>query len=92
MIDSDKHVGDVSEQQEKWNGVIPAAKERVETGRMLANVRFFCGEMARIQVAALYDTGVSAAYGTQLLTLSTCNYHTKNGRFVVVAAESGSPD
>lgn len=48
--------------------------------------------MARIQAAALYDTGVSAAYGTQLLTLSTCNYHTKNGRFVVVAAESGSPD
>ena len=38
-------MGDVSEQQEKWNGAIPAAKERVETGRMLANGRFFCGEM-----------------------------------------------
>lgn len=34
---------------------------------------------------ALYDTGVSAQYGNQLLTLSTCAYHTKNGRFVVVA-------
>ena len=48
--------------------------------------------MAQVQAASLYDTGVSAAYGTQLLTLSTCNYHTQNGRFVVVAAESGSPD
>ena len=34
---------------------------------------------------ALYDTGVSAAFGDELLALSTCNYHTANGRFVVVA-------
>lgn len=34
---------------------------------------------------ALYDTGVSAQYGDLLLTLSTCAYHTENGRFVVVA-------
>lgn len=37
------------------------------------------------QEKALYDTGVSAQYGDQLLTLSTCAYHTKNGRFAVVA-------
>ncbi len=35
--------------------------------------------------ASLYDTGKSAKYGEQLLTLSTCSYHTKNGRFVLVA-------
>ena len=35
--------------------------------------------------ASLYDTGKSATYGEQLLTLSTCSYHTKDGRFVVVA-------
>ena len=40
---------------------------------------------ARIKGAALYDTGVEVAYGDQLLTLSTCEYHTDNGRFVVVA-------
>ena len=35
--------------------------------------------------ASLYDTGKTAKYGERLLTLSTCSYHTKNGRFVVVA-------
>lgn len=34
---------------------------------------------------ALYDTGVSAEYGDQLITLVTCAYHTENGRLVVVA-------
>ena len=35
--------------------------------------------------ASLYDTGKTAEYGEQLLTLSTCSYHTEDGRFVVVA-------
>ncbi len=35
--------------------------------------------------ASLYDTGKSATYGEQLLTLSTCSYHTEDGRFAVVA-------
>lgn len=34
---------------------------------------------------ALYDTGVTAAYGDELITLVTCAYHVDNGRFVVVA-------
>lgn len=33
----------------------------------------------------IYAGGIDAAYGDQLLTLSTCNYHTSDGRFVVVA-------
>lgn len=33
----------------------------------------------------LYDTGESAEYGEQLITLVTCEYSQKNGRFVVVA-------
>ena len=37
--------------------------------------------------ASIYDTGKSATYGDQLLTLSTCDYSQKNGRFVVVAKE-----
>ena len=32
-----------------------------------------------------YDIQTSASYGDTLLTLSTCAYHTTNGRFVVVA-------
>ncbi len=35
--------------------------------------------------ASLYDTGVTAEYGDQLLTLSTCSYHTTDGRLAVVA-------
>ena len=37
--------------------------------------------------ASLYDLGVTAEYGDRLLTLSTCSYHTAEGRFVVVARE-----
>lgn len=39
-------------------------------------------EMAKM---SLYDTGVTAQYGDQLLTLSTCDYEREDGRFVVVA-------
>lgn len=35
--------------------------------------------------ASLYDTGKTAEYGDQLLTLSTCEYSQEDGRFVVVA-------
>lgn len=40
-----------------------------------------------IKRLSLYDTGVDAVYGDHFLTLSTCAYHTENGRFVVVAKE-----
>ncbi|MDO4810188.1 MAG: class B sortase [Eubacteriales bacterium] len=43
--------------------------------------------MDQIRAHSLYDTGKTAQYGQQLLTLSTCSYHTENGRFVVVAAK-----
>lgn len=41
--------------------------------------------LRNIKKLALYDTGLSAEYGTQLMTLSTCSYHTENGRFAVTA-------
>ena len=34
---------------------------------------------------SIYDTEVTAEYGDQLLTLSTCEYSQEDGRFVVVA-------
>ena len=46
--------------------------------------------MSQVKDAALYDTGVTAQYGDQLLTLSTCSYHTDNGRFAVVARKIDS--
>ena len=47
----------------------------------------FAEYLGYISDAALYDTGVTAEYGDQLLTLTTCSYHTSDGRFVVVARE-----
>lgn len=41
--------------------------------------------VGKVKEASLYDIGVEAAYGDSLLTLSTCSYHEKEGRFVVVA-------
>ena len=35
--------------------------------------------------ASLYNTGKTAEYGKQLLTLSTCEYSQEDGRFVIVA-------
>lgn len=35
--------------------------------------------------SSLYDTGVTAIYGNQLMTLSTCDYSQQNGRFAVIA-------
>ena len=35
--------------------------------------------------ASIYETGKTAEYGDQLITLSTCSYHTEDGRFAIVA-------
>lgn len=37
------------------------------------------------QTLSLYDTGITAAPGDKLITLSTCDYSLENGRLVVVA-------
>lgn len=37
--------------------------------------------------SSIYNTGKTAHYGEQLLTLSTCDYSQDNGRFVVVAKQ-----
>lgn len=41
--------------------------------------------LQNVDAVSLYDTGVTAEYGDQLLTLTTCSYHTVDGRLVVVA-------
>lgn len=53
----------------------------------LPNEEVFNKYMAQVRRAALYDTGVEAEYGDSVLVLSTCNYHTEDGRLVVVAIE-----
>lgn len=41
--------------------------------------------LAQIKELSIYDTKVQADFGDLFITLSTCSYHTENGRFVVVA-------
>jgi len=38
-----------------------------------------------IKKLELYDTGVTAEYGDEFITLSVCAYHVENGRLIVVA-------
>lgn len=40
---------------------------------------------------SLFDTGVDAVYGDDLITLSTCSYHTENGRLAIVAKRIQEP-
>ncbi len=37
-----------------------------------------------IKKMSLYDTGVTAEFGDEFITLSVCAYHVENGRLVVV--------
>lgn len=50
-----------------------------------ASEKEFHSAMNEMAALSLYDTGVTASYGDKLLTLSTCDYQEKAGRFVVVA-------
>ena len=45
----------------------------------------FAEYVENCRARSIYDTGVTAEYGDQLITLSTCEYTYTNGRFVVVA-------
>ena len=45
----------------------------------------FNSYMNEMQQLSLYETGVTAAYGDRLITLSTCDSSNEDGRFVVVA-------
>lgn len=40
-----------------------------------------------VKKMSVYDTGVTAEFGDNFVTLVTCAYHVDNGRFVVVAKE-----
>lgn len=40
--------------------------------------------VAQCKKAAQYDTGVTPVWGDRLLVLSTCSFHIKNGRFVIL--------
>lgn len=41
---------------------------------------------------ALYDTGITLAYGEQIVVLSTFYYHTDNGRFLIAAMRTDNAE
>lgn len=43
-----------------------------------------------IKKLSLYETGVTASFGDEFITLSCCSYHVEDGRFVVVAKRKTS--
>ena len=54
----------------------------------LSDPQVFEEYVRQAKAASLYDTGVTPQPGDQLLTLSTCSYHTGDGRFVVVCCRT----
>ncbi len=53
----------------------------------LSNKDTFNEFMNKVKENTLYNTGVEAEYGDKIIILSTCSYHTDNGRFAVIAKE-----
>ena len=48
----------------------------------------FADYVSACKARVLYDTGISAEYGDKLLTLSTCDNITDNGRLLVIAKQT----
>ena len=48
----------------------------------------FADYVSACKARALYDTGISAQYGDKLLTLSTCDNITDDGRLLVIAKQT----
>lgn len=64
-------------------------KGRTDKFKYYDNFRFDSQETfdeyyQNIKNMSMYDTGVTAVFGDEFITLSTCAYHTNNGRFAVV--------
>ena len=51
----------------------------------LSSKEAFNEYVSNVKALSVYDTGITPVYGDELITMSTCNYHTEDGRFVVVA-------
>ena len=53
----------------------------------------FCEFVSNIWGKSMWSReGMQIGYGDRILTLSTCNYHTEDGRLVVVAREVPKTD
>lgn len=86
--------------EEREYGVMAAFYDRVYYAREdvfkfykfidAADEEDFNDTVAKLKEKSLYDTGVTAEYGDQLVMLVTCSSHTDNGRFVLVGRYKNS--
>ena len=53
----------------------------------LSDPMVFKEYISQVKNKSLYDSDTEAVYGDKILTLSTCSYHTEDGRFVIVAVK-----
>lgn len=53
----------------------------------LSDPAVFQEYISQVKRLSLYDSDTEAVYGDKILTLSTCSYHTEDGRFVIVAVK-----
>ncbi|MBR0353512.1 MAG: class B sortase [Oscillospiraceae bacterium] len=51
----------------------------------LSDENVFNYYVSQAKAESIYDTGVTAVYGDEIMVLSTCSHHTEEGRFAVVA-------
>ena len=90
MIDSDGSIEEIDEDYE----IIAAAYSQIypdesNAFKYYAYAGFYDEQkfnefLDGVKAESCYDTGIGAEYGDQLVTLSTCAYHTEDGRFYIV--------
>ncbi len=91
-----KTVKMITENEEREYEIIAAFKSRIfykdekDVFRYYYTLDFKSEEeynqyISNVKKIQLYDTGVEAKYGEQLMTMITCEYSQENGRMVVVA-------
>ena len=51
----------------------------------LSSPEVFNEYIYKVKANQIYETGITPTFGDEIITMSTCNYHTEDGRFVVVA-------
>lgn len=96
FYDEHKIINITTESEERQYEVVAAFKSRVfyknekNVFRYYNYVNFedenkYNEYINNVKKEQLYDTGISANYGEQLITLITCEYSQENGRMIVVA-------
>lgn len=60
--------------------------------KRLDNEAIFDEYISGVKELSIYDSDITPTYGDRIIALSTCNYHTDDGRFVVVAVEKQKND